>query len=116
MVGTLNFVIVHVKDMAAARAFYTEKLEYAVVDETPGFIQLDAGNGATLSLQLDDQAAPTTSVELWWEVADADATYALLTGRHVEVAEEPKDMPFGRVFSLKDPEGNLVNYFQLRQG
>jgi len=114
MVGNLNFVIVHVKDIATARTFYTEKLEYKVVDESPAFVQLDAGNGATLSLQLDDQAAPTSSVELWWEVADADATYALLVGRHAEVAEEPKDMPFGRVFSLKDPEGNLVNYFQLR--
>src|SRR5262249_6446688 len=116
MLGTLNFVVVHIKDTAVARSFYTEKLHYTVVDESPDFIQLDAGNGATLALQQDDQAAPTTSIELWWQVADVDATHATLVERHAEIAVSPKDMPFGRIFSLKDPDGNLVNYYQLPQG
>ena len=39
MVQGLSFVIVHVPDVAAARAFYTEKLGFAVDAEQPGFVQ-----------------------------------------------------------------------------
>ena len=43
MTGQLNFVVLHVRDMAAARAFYTEKLGLGVVAE-----RILVGGAATL--------------------------------------------------------------------
>jgi predicted enzyme related to lactoylglutathione lyase len=117
MTGKLNFMILHVRDMAAARAFYTEKLGLGVVAESPAFIQFEAAGGAgSFSLQADEHATPTQSIELWWEVEDVDAEYKTLAGRGVEIASEPQDQPFGRTLSIKDPEGNVLNFYKLRQG
>ncbi len=117
MTGTLNFMILHVRDMAAARAFYTEKLGLKVAGESPTFIQFEAAGGAgSFSLQADEHATPTQTIELWWEVEDVDAEYKTLAGRGVEIASEPQDQPFGRTLSVKDPEGNMLNFYKLRQG
>lgn len=116
MTGHLNFMILHVRDMAAARAFYTEKLGLAVVAESPAFIQFEAVGGSSFSLQADEQAAPTQTIELWWEVGDVDAEHAALTKRGVEIVSGPQDMPFGRTLSVKDPEGNVLNFYKLHQG
>ena len=116
MTGTLNFMILHVRDMAAARAFYTEKMGFKVVDESPAFIQFEAGSANFFSLQADEHAAPTQTIELWWEVEDVDAEHKTLAGRGVEIASGPQDQPFGRTLSVKDPEGNVLSFYKLRQG
>ena len=116
MTGHLNFMILHVRDMAAARAFYTQKLGLGVVAESPAFIQFEAVGGTSFSLQADEHATPTQTIELWWEVQDVDAEHATLAKQGVEIVSEPKDAPFGRTLSVKDPEGNLLNFWKPRQG
>ena len=116
MSGTLNFVLLYVEDIAAARAFYTEKIGFTVKSEIPNFVQFEADGAATFALSQASQPTPTTTIGLWWQVADADAIHATLVERQVEITSEPKDEPFGRAFSLKDPEGNIVNFYQPRQG
>ena len=115
MTGHLNFMILHVRDMATARAFYTEKLGLGVVAESPAFIQFAAVGNSSFSLQADEHATPTQTIELWWEVEDVDAEHAALAKRGVEIASEPNDAPFGRTLSIKDPEGNALNFYKLHQ-
>jgi predicted enzyme related to lactoylglutathione lyase len=116
---TLNFILLHVDDVAAVRPFYTEKLGLAVLDEQPGFVQFARPDGSGASLALTERAAttkPTQTVELWWYVDDADAAHADLADRGVEIASPPTDMPFGRTFSIHDPAGHTLFLLQLAPG
>lgn len=113
MLQGLNFVMVHVSDVAAARAFYTEKLGFAVEDEHPGFVQFkQPGSGAAFAIgQLTGPA--DERIELWWFVDDADAAHAALAKQGVEIVIPPHDEPFGRAFAVKDPVGNTLYMLQL---
>jgi predicted enzyme related to lactoylglutathione lyase len=116
MVSGLNFVLVHVPNLAEVRAFYTEKLGLTVAGEQPGFVQFaqPEGRGATFALSEMAGARPIADPELWWYIDNADATYAALVKAGVTIAGEPKDEPFGRAFSIKDPAGNTVYLLQTR--
>ena len=118
MLQGLQFVMVHVADVQQARAFYSEKLGFVVEDEQPDFVQFKAPQGATLAIA-KGEVKPTAEgegIELWWFVDDADATYAELVAKDVQVGSQPIDEPFGRTFSLKDPAGNSLYMLQLRIG
>jgi lactoylglutathione lyase len=110
----LNFVLLHVPDIEQARAFYTEKLGFAVEDQQPGFVQFKqhAGMGAIFALQEHADVSPHEGVELWWMVDNADATYAALVSKDVQIVSQPSDEPFGRALISKDPAGNIINMFQ----
>ena len=109
----LNFVVVHVSDLAAARDFYTEKLGLVVNNEDPGFITFvqPGGAGATFALQEDAPARAFEQPELWWYVKNADAAHAALAAKHVELGPLV-DQPFGRTFTFQDPAGNTLYVLQ----
>jgi predicted enzyme related to lactoylglutathione lyase len=110
----LDFVMLHVPDLEQARAFYTEKLGFAVEAQQPGFVQFKqhAGTGAIFALQEHAGVSPHQGVELWWMVDNADNTYAMLDSRGVEIVSQPSNEPFGRAFIIRDPFGNIINMFQ----
>jgi predicted enzyme related to lactoylglutathione lyase len=116
MLNGLQFVLAHVSDLTAARVFYTEKLGLSVAAEQPGFVQFAQpdGKGAWFALSESADARPFSDPELWWYVDDADAACADLSARSVEIAEQPHDMPFGRVFTIHDPAGNTIYMLELR--
>jgi predicted enzyme related to lactoylglutathione lyase len=116
MLNGLNFVILHVRDLAQARTFYTEKLGLTVKGAQPGFVQFEqpGGRGATFALIEAADATPTAAPELWWYVDNLDATPATLVKAGVPIASAPKDEPFGRTLALTDPEGNTVYMLQPR--
>lgn len=115
MKTNLDFVLLHVSDLAAARAFYTDTFGLEVESENGGFLQFRRPNGAVFALQSDPDAAPQNSVELWWEVANADEAHAELVAKGVPVVEPLDERPFGRVFAITDPAGNTLNLMQLRK-
>jgi predicted enzyme related to lactoylglutathione lyase len=115
MQGQLNFVILHVRDIAAARDFYAKTFDLELEGESADFVQFNLHGGATFALQRDEHPAPTAGVELWWQSPDVDAHYEALKGRGVEIVSAPQDMPFGRTLSIKDLEGNVVNLWRPRQ-
>lgn len=115
MIQGLQFVFVHVPNVAAVRNFYAETLGFTVVDESPAFLQLRAsGGGADYAFGEDANAQPGENPELWWLVDDADATYAELKGKGVSIASEPMDLPFGRAFAIHDPAGNTLHFWKQR--
>jgi predicted enzyme related to lactoylglutathione lyase len=117
MLEGLNFIVLNVPDIEQARAFYTEKLGFEVEAASPTFVQLKQTHpGAALSLQKSDTTAPYEGVELWWQVSDVDAVYSQLAVRGVEVATPPTDMPFGRILSVLDLNGNKLNMYQPPAG
>lgn len=117
MIDALNFILLDVSDIKEARAFYTDKLGFEIEDESPAFIQFkQAPGGAIFALQEVAGATAHQGVNLWWTVADADGVYAQLLEKGVTIASPPKDEPFGRTLSIKDPANNALNLFQLPTG
>jgi predicted enzyme related to lactoylglutathione lyase len=110
----LNFVVLHVPDVAAAKTFFTEKLGMEIDNEQPGFVQFKAPNGgASFALTPQDPAAPLQEVELWWFVDDVDAEHARLVAQGVSIVQPPKDEPFGRTLAYQDPAGHVLFLLQL---
>jgi predicted enzyme related to lactoylglutathione lyase len=112
---TLNFILLHVRDMAAERDFYTDALGLEIEGNSPAFVNFKPNGGASLALSADEPVAPQYNVELWWQVDQADALHAALVQRGTAIVSAPKDEPFGRAFSAQDPEGNQINFYQPRQ-
>jgi predicted enzyme related to lactoylglutathione lyase len=112
MIQGLQFVILHVDDLEAARAFYTGKLGFAVELEVPGFIQFkQPGAGATFAVSPVEPGLDP--IELWWFVDDADATHADLLAKGVKIVTPPHDEPFGRAMAIEDPSGAKQFLLQL---
>jgi len=58
------------------------------------------------------KAGANHSVILDFRVADVDATYLALQSVVTDFVNEPTEMPWGnRSLLLKDPDGNLINFF-----
>lgn len=120
----LGFVILYIRDMDKAKAFYTETLGLPVVEELsgPAFVALRPSGGSLLALQ-DATAARLPpknetqpgSVELSFAVDDVDATWHHWKEKGVEIVTDPTDMPFGRYFMARDPEGHYLSAYRLAQ-
>lgn len=112
--GSLSFIMHHVADVPAARAFYTETLGFTILTEGPTFIQFapQGGEGASYAIGLATETPPKEA-ELWWYVADVDALHAQLGGQGVTVTQPLHDEPFGRTFTIQDLDGHPLNFLQL---
>lgn len=110
-----GMVLEYVADVAAAKPFYTDILGLQVDREHPAFIQFKDEQGVAIAIT-SDEAMGDGAPELYWLVDDADAAYAELSGK-AEVSLPLKEMPFGKVFALKDPAGQpqyLVEFAEER--
>ena len=56
-----------------------------------------------------------TTITLWWRSADAQATYEYLRAVGVPIGREPFDGPFGRQFTLTDPDGYKITIYEKDQ-
>ena len=119
----LNFVILYMRDLEAGKAFYTQVLGMTVVEAASGptFVSLRAaGGGAMLALQ-DKMASrlppgredAAGSVEVSFEVEDVDGTWTAWKDKGVEMVTEPMDLPFGRYFMARDPEGHYLSVYRF---
>lgn len=108
-----GFTIEYVKDIAAARRFYVDVIGLRVEREHPVFVQFEHFALATdADESLQGTAEPTP--ETYWLVDDAEAAYRELAPR-AKVAVPLKELPFGRVFALEDPDGRSCFLLELAQ-
>ena len=105
-----------VKDLAEARAFYSEKLGLDPSEERPGGLRYECADGA-FSLFESTGAASGDHTQMGWEVEDFDATIAELRERGVSFdefgfAEVPGNYPSRggkgeKAAWFRDLDGNL---------
>ena len=118
----LGFVILYVHDMGKAKEFYTETLGLPVVEAVSGphFVTVRTTGGSLIALQ--DKAASVLppgketqpgSVELSFEVDDVDDIWRQWKEKGVEIVTDPTDMPFGRYFMARDPEGHYLSAYRF---
>jgi predicted enzyme related to lactoylglutathione lyase len=118
----LNYVIVYVQDVKKETEFYTRALGMSVVEaaSSPTFVTLRSDGGAMIGLQdkSTSQLPPRHEehagrLELSFEVDDVDATWKQWKERGVEMVTEPVNLPFGRYFMAKDPEGHYLSAYRF---
>ena len=94
-----GFVVVYVDDLEGAKRFYVETLGLRVEREAPNFVQFDHFALAT-DASMDGRREP----ELYWLVPDAQAALEDLQTR-APISMPLKELPFGKVFGVRDPTG-----------
>jgi predicted enzyme related to lactoylglutathione lyase len=88
---------------------------------SPAFATLRTDGGAVIGLQ--DRASAKFppglekpgSIELSFEVEDVDVTWKHWQDKGVEMVADPMDLPFGRYFMAKDPEGYYLSVYRFNQ-
>jgi uncharacterized glyoxalase superfamily protein PhnB len=123
----MNFVSIRVitGDVTRLVDFYQRATGATAEWSTPEFAEVRVGSAtiaiagtSTLALFAPGFAAPAANRSVITEflVDDVDAVFAGLTGPDAtaspEVVQEPTTMPWGnRSLLIRDPDGNLVNFF-----
>jgi predicted enzyme related to lactoylglutathione lyase len=115
MVTQISYVGLFVSDIAAATAFYRDQLGLEVnADESiPGrYTQFVLDGGATLGILARAESQAGQAYEPGVLVDDVDGTYAVWLERGVELLGEPQDLPFGRTFLFRTPDGHVMRAFR----
>ena len=111
----LTFVGIVVKDVGAATQFYTQKLGLKVNEKEsmPGiYTQFVTGEGAILGLIGGfEQEGINQSFDAALLVEDVDGVYSQWQAAGVEMLGEPHDMPFGRTFLCRTPDGHVLRLY-----
>jgi len=104
----LRFVVLHTPDIGGMKAFY-EGLGLKVHADYGMWVEFETGP-ATLALHESGENEATRNAGVFLEVEDVDALYLRLKEKGL-VVSEPKDQDFGfRTFTLRDPQGNQVEF------
>ncbi len=109
-----DFISLQVRDLATAAAFYEQRLGLSrAVASPPGAVLFDtqsipfAVRERLPSTDLD-AGQPGLGVAVWLKVAAAQVLHDQLAERGVTIVAPPFDGPFGRTFSISDPDGYLI--------
>jgi len=94
-----GFALEYVKDIEAAKRFYVDVMGLEVERTHPTFVQFD-----WFAIASDESLGGRDEPELYWLVDDAEAAFRELSQR-AEVSLPLREMPFGKVFAIKDPAG-----------
>ena len=104
-----GFVLEYVTDIEAARRFYVDVLGLEVERYHPTFVQFNK-----FAIANDESLSGNREPEVYWLVDDAEAALSALSQK-TEISIPLKQMPFGKVFAIKDPTGQLCFLLELAQ-
>jgi uncharacterized glyoxalase superfamily protein PhnB len=110
-----------VKDVEAAKAFYTEHLDARVIFDAGWYVSLRIGGreGPEVAFAVphhdQDRSISPGTLSLYVEVDDADAAHLKVSRTGAPIDSPPSDKPWGdRSFMLSDPNGVRVYVFSPR--
>lgn len=114
-VSGIDFTALQVRDVAAAAEFYQDRLGLTRAPvERPGAVVFAtdpipfAVREPLPGVDLDAVERPGLGVALWFHADDAQKLHDELAEAGVTIAVPPSDGPFGRQFSVLDPDGYLI--------
>ena len=117
-----SFPVFTVKDLDAAKSFYTENLGFDVVFSGDWYIHLVSKSGVQVGFLLPDQPTQPPifqkpylgeGVIFSLEVEDADAAYAAAKSRSLTIVLELRSEDWGqRHFCIQDPNGIYLDIVQ----
>jgi catechol 2,3-dioxygenase-like lactoylglutathione lyase family enzyme len=99
-----GFALEYVPDVEEARRFYVDVMGLEVERLHPTFVQFKDASGSSFAVASDESVGGSRADELYWIVEDAEAAFRELSSK-AEISTPLKQMPFGKVFGVKDPAG-----------
>ena len=117
-----SFPVFIVKDLDAAKSFYTENLGFDVVFSGDWYIHLVSKSGVQVGFMLPDQPTQLPifhkpysgeGVIFSLEVEDADAAFAIAKSNSLHIVLELRSEDWGqRHFCIQDPNGVYLDIVQ----
>jgi catechol 2,3-dioxygenase-like lactoylglutathione lyase family enzyme len=104
-----GFYLEYVNDIEAARRFYVDVLGLKVERVSPVFVQF-----SHFAIASDESMSGSRDPEVYWLVDDAQAAFDDLSVE-AEVVMTLKQMPFGKVFGIKDPANQPLYILEFAQ-
>ena len=127
LVNKLMMLSINVSDMPKAKAFYADKLGLKVTtdyrqNDDNWWVTLNLPEGGatiTLSRATGFESVKPSTMTLYFETSDIEASHEELSAKGVKVSEVQDDL-FGtgsgvKFFNLEDPEGNHVMLAQAHK-
>jgi len=115
-----GFVSITVSDMERSAAFYEHHLGALrdPYDFSPAAVAFLGWPALSVSAARPGQPGPNpeaTTIGLWWRAADAQTLYQRVKDAGVPIVREPYDGPFGRQFTMADPDGYKITIYEKDQ-
>jgi predicted enzyme related to lactoylglutathione lyase len=104
-----GFFLEYVTDIEAARRFYVEVLGLKVERTSPVFVQFNH-----FAIASDESLSGSRQAEVYWLVDDAQAAFDEISPK-AEVILPLKQMPFGKVFGIKDAAAQPLYILEFAQ-
>lgn len=112
MIKRMDFLGLVVKDINSATTFYRDVLGFEVNEKESlpdRYTQFKTEGGAVFAILAGfEQEGIEQSFDTGLIVDDIDAAYQTWKEAGVEVMSEPREMPFGRTFFFKTPDGQVL--------
>lgn len=104
-----GFVLEYVADVEAARQFYENVLGLKVERYHPTYVQFEH-----FAIASDASLSGERVPEHYWLVEDAEQAFQELS-QTAEIVVPLRQMPFGKVFGVKDPAGQTLFLLEFAQ-
>jgi catechol 2,3-dioxygenase-like lactoylglutathione lyase family enzyme len=104
-----GFVVEYVKDIDAAKHFYVDVMGLRIQRSHPTFVQFE-----TFAIASDAPMGGESEQELFWLVDDAQVAFDALSTK-AEISLPLKQVPFGKVFGIRDQEGRPRYLLELSE-
>lgn len=101
-----GFALEYTTDIARSRTFFTEVLGLQLDRDHPTFVQFKDANGSAYAIASDAPMDKGEHPELWWVVDNAEQALVEMS-KKAEVAMPLRELPFGKCFGIKDPNGEV---------
>ena len=113
MLEGLRTVIYRVKDLDAAKRWYTAVLGFGPYFDEPFYVGYNVG-GFELGLDPDSEGLEKgNNVEAYWGVEDIDAALEAIKGLGTNVVSDAADVGGGiKVAKVEDPSGNIFGIIE----
>ncbi|MDT9755465.1 VOC family protein [Heyndrickxia coagulans] len=111
----LDFSSIQVRDLEKSREFYQNTLGFEIENENPGAYVFKNEKGASFAIRkplvdLDRAGKLGWGVALWFSVPDVEKRYDDVRGKEVKIVKDLTDSPFGKVFTVDDPDGYYITF------
>lgn len=118
----LDFVSVQVRNLEAARAFYTDVIGFSPSDEGPEHAVVFQHDGTAIFAirtpmrPLPEQGPLGMGTSLWFDVANVDALHERVSASAGTVLASPQPGPFGKQMTISDPDGYVLVFHEYNGG
>lgn len=112
----IKSAVFYVSDINKAKDFYTNILNFKIVEDQGHYVTLQIGTDNNINLALNSQhrsfqiaGKQTISVTC----TNIDNLYQVLTKKGVKIFDKLTTQPWGRYFAIEDIDGNHIDITEI---